>query len=37
VRSGRWTFRVGVAANWRDDETFGDPLAVSTPVSVTVR
>jgi hypothetical protein len=35
--SGRWTYRVGVGANWRDDENFGDALVISRPVSVTVR
>jgi hypothetical protein len=34
---GRWTYRIGVAANWVDDEALGDALIVSRPVTVTVR
>jgi len=37
VRPGRWTYRVGVAANWIDDTRGGDVLAVSPPRDVTVR
>jgi hypothetical protein len=33
---GRWTYRVGVAANWLDDERLGDIYVVSTPVTVTI-
>jgi hypothetical protein len=34
--SGTWTYRVGVAANWLDDETLGDVYVVSRPATVTV-
>ncbi len=34
---GRWTYRVGVAANWLDDPQFGDVTLLSRPVTVTVR
>jgi hypothetical protein len=34
---GNWTYRIGVAANWRDDPTLGDIYVVSPPVSVTVK
>jgi hypothetical protein len=33
---GKWTYRVGIAANWRDDEEQGDTLLLSKPVTVTV-
>jgi hypothetical protein len=33
----RWTYRIGVAANWVDDEQLGDALIVSKPVTVTAR
>ncbi len=33
---GRWTYRVGAAANWVDDPERGDVFLLSTPVTVTV-
>ncbi len=33
---GRWTYRIGVAANWLDDPAFGDVTLLSTPVTATV-
>lgn len=33
---GRWTYRVGLSANWRNDLGLGDVLALSRPVSVSV-
>jgi hypothetical protein len=33
--AGRWTYRIGVAANWVDDEQLGDALIVSKPFTVT--
>ncbi len=35
--SGRWTYRIGVSANWLDDFRYGDIYVVSPPVSATVR
>lgn len=32
---GRWSYRVGLAANWRDDPNAGDVVLLSTPVTVT--
>ena len=34
--SGRWVYRVGVLANWRDDPSLGDPVYVTDPVEVDV-
>jgi hypothetical protein len=34
--AGEWVYRIGVAANWRDDELLGDVLLLSPPVRVTV-
>jgi hypothetical protein len=34
--SGRWTYRVAVAANWLNDPAYGDPYEVSRAVAVTV-
>jgi len=34
---GTWTYRIGVAANYRDDPKLGDVFLVSRPVTVTVR
>lgn len=31
---GRWTYRVGVATNWRDDPAYGDVYVVSRAVTV---
>jgi len=31
---GRWTYRVGMVANWVDDPTRGDVMLVSNPVTV---
>jgi hypothetical protein len=31
---GRWTYRVGIAANWVDDEGRGDTLILSRPLTV---
>jgi hypothetical protein len=36
-QAGRWTYRVGLAANWLNDERFGDAFVVSKPVTVSVR
>jgi hypothetical protein len=36
VPSGRWTYRVGVAANWLDDPQFGDIYELSRAVDVTI-
>ncbi len=33
---GTWTYRIGLAANWRDLANFGDVLLVSAPVTVNV-
>jgi hypothetical protein len=33
---GRWTYRIGVAANWVDDEALGDTLILSRPLTVTI-
>jgi hypothetical protein len=33
---GRWTYRIGVLANWRDDPSLGDPVYLSEPVDVDV-
>jgi hypothetical protein len=33
---GRWVYRIGVLANWRDDPSLGDPVYVSDPVEVDV-
>jgi hypothetical protein len=33
---GRWSYRIGMAANWLDDPNFGDVLMLSAPVTVTV-
>jgi hypothetical protein len=35
VPRGRWTYRVGLAANWRDDTEAGDVLLLSGPGNVT--
>jgi hypothetical protein len=34
--AGRWTYRVGVAANWVDDPKLGDIYVVTKPTTVTV-
>jgi hypothetical protein len=34
--SGRWTYRVGIAANWLDDPTYGDVYAMSSAVVASV-
>lgn len=31
---GRWTYRVGLSANWLNDQNLGDLLVLSTPVTV---
>jgi hypothetical protein len=33
---GKWVYRVGVLANWRDDPSLGDPVYVSDPIEVDV-
>jgi len=33
---GTWTFRLGIAGNWRDDESLGDPFVISAPRNVLV-
>ncbi len=30
--SGRWTYRIGVSANWLDDPTYGDVYVMSSAV-----
>jgi hypothetical protein len=32
---GRWTYRIGIAANWVDDENLGDVMVVSAPTTFT--
>jgi hypothetical protein len=34
--NGTWTYRIGVSANWLDDERLGDVYVVSRPATVTV-
>jgi hypothetical protein len=34
---GNWTYRIGVSANWLDDQSLGDVTVLSRPVKVTVR
>jgi hypothetical protein len=34
--SGRWVYRVAVAANWLNDPNYGDPYFVSRPLALTV-
>ena len=34
--SGRWVYRVALAANWLNDPSYGDPYVVSRPLVVTV-
>jgi hypothetical protein len=34
---GTWTYRIGLAANWRDDPSLGDTLVLSEPIDVRVR
>ena len=36
VPPGRWTYRVGLSANWHSDPNAGGLLAVSPPVDVVV-
>jgi hypothetical protein len=33
---GRWVYRIGVSANWRDDPTDGDVMWLSRPSAVAV-
>ena len=35
--AGTWTYRIAVAANWLDDERFGDVYVVGPPVRVSIR
>jgi hypothetical protein len=35
--SGKWVYRIAVAANWLNDAHYGDAYLVSSPVTVTVR
>jgi hypothetical protein len=37
LRPGRWSYRVEVAANFKDDPAAGDPFTYSNPVRVTGR
>ena len=37
VPRGQWTYRIGTAANWRNDESLGDPFVISRPLNVSVR
>jgi hypothetical protein len=34
---GTWTYRIGVSANWLDDDKLGDVYVVSRPITVSVR
>jgi len=34
---GSWTYRLGLAANWLDDPTYGDVYSVGRPIVVKVR
>ncbi len=36
VGPGQWTYRIGTAANWLDDESRGDPFVISQPLNVSV-
>ncbi|MBA3383714.1 MAG: hypothetical protein H0T20_03560 [Actinobacteria bacterium] len=36
VGPGQWTYRVGTAANWLDDESRGDPFVISRPLNISV-
>jgi hypothetical protein len=31
---GRWTYRVGLSANWLDDPTAGDAYVLTPPVTI---
>jgi hypothetical protein len=33
---GRWTYRVGMTANWKNDLSLGDIMILSTPVTVNI-
>jgi hypothetical protein len=33
---GAWTYRIGTAANWRNDDSLGDPFVISRPLNVSV-
>lgn len=35
-KGGAWTYRVGLAANWRNDFDLGDVLLLSSPVTVRI-
>jgi hypothetical protein len=35
--AGSWSYRIGIAANWLNDQSLGDVYVVSPPVTVTVR
>ena len=37
VPRGQWTYRIGTAANWRNDESLGDPFVISRQLNVSVR
>jgi hypothetical protein len=37
VGPGQWTYRIGTAANWIDDESRGDPFLISRPLNVSVQ
>jgi hypothetical protein len=37
VGRGQWTYRIGTAANWLNDESRGDPFVISRPLNVSVR
>ncbi len=34
---GAWTYRIGIAANWLDDERLGDMMVLSKPATIVVR
>ena len=36
VPPGQWTYRIGTAANWRDDPEIGDTFLISRPLNVSV-
>ena len=33
---GRWTYRIGIAGNWLDDQHYGDTFLLSDPVTVRI-
>jgi hypothetical protein len=35
--AGSWTYRIGIAANWLNDEQYGDVYLVSVPITANLR